>query len=261
MAQKRMFDRDIITQDAFLELPADSKALYFLLGMEADDEGFVSAKKVMRLYGIHTDDSIKLLIAKNFVIPFESGVVVITDWNRNNYLNATRKRPTIYQEERIHVYVDEISLKYACLTDVKPMFNRCLTRGEENRREESRRLDSNESLCPGKSGTNKKGGQKKKYDDDSNEMKLANFMQAEILKHKPDWIMRGSINSWCDTFRLMLERDKREPREICAVIRYCQNDSFWRGNVLSPDKLRKQYDALAIRREEGKKKHEQQDRV
>ena len=79
MARKRMFDIEIINQDSFYELPMDAKALYFLLGMEADDEGFINPKKILRLYG-GTEDSIKILIAKGYLIPFKSGVVVITDW-------------------------------------------------------------------------------------------------------------------------------------------------------------------------------------
>ena len=79
-----MFDLEIINQDSFLDLPMESKALYFLLGMEADDEGFINPKKVLRLYG-GTEDSLKVLIAKNFIIPFSTGVIVITDWKRNNY--------------------------------------------------------------------------------------------------------------------------------------------------------------------------------
>ena len=99
MARKRMFDLDIINQDAFLDLPMEAKAIYFLLGMEADDEGFINPKKVLRLYG-GTEDNIKLLVAKNFLIPFKSGVVVITDWFRNNWLDSRRVKPTIYQEEK-----------------------------------------------------------------------------------------------------------------------------------------------------------------
>lgn len=99
MAQKRMFDKAIIDTDKFMDLPMSSKALYFLLGMEADDEGFVSYKKVMRVHG-GNEDELKILIAKKFLIAFESGVVVITDWNTNNYLDKNRIRETEYQNEK-----------------------------------------------------------------------------------------------------------------------------------------------------------------
>lgn len=99
MAQKRMFDKAIIDTDRFMDLPVSAKAFYFLLGMEADDEGFVSYKKVMRIHG-GTDDDVKILIAKEFLISFPSGVVVITDWNTNNWLDARRIKETEYQNEK-----------------------------------------------------------------------------------------------------------------------------------------------------------------
>lgn len=136
MARKRMFDLDVINQDSFIELPIDAIALYFLLGMEADDEGFVNPKRVMKLYG-GKEDSIKVLIAKGYLIPFESGVVVITDWKRNNYLSKDRVKPTIYQNEKSQIIYDEIIQKYT-------MFNKCLTNVhiEENSIEENR-IDKN----------------------------------------------------------------------------------------------------------------------
>lgn len=99
MAQKRMFDRAVIDTDRFMDLPVSAKALYFLLGMESDDEGFVSYKKVLRIHGGNEDD-IKVLQAKDFVIKFETGVVVITDWRKNNWLDARRIRSTEYVTEK-----------------------------------------------------------------------------------------------------------------------------------------------------------------
>lgn len=126
MARKRMFDKDIINQDSFFDLPMDAKALYFLLGMEADDEGFVSPKKVLRLYG-GTEDSLKVLATKNYIIPFKSGVIVITDWKRNNYIQKDRLKPTIYQQEKEQLSYDEETQKYICLSNVKQVLNDCST--------------------------------------------------------------------------------------------------------------------------------------
>lgn len=94
-----MFDRAIIDTDKFMDMSMGTKALYFLLGMEADDEGFVSHKKVMRIHGGNEDD-LRVLVAKGFVIVFPSGVSVITDWNKNNWLDSRRIRPTEYQKEK-----------------------------------------------------------------------------------------------------------------------------------------------------------------
>jgi hypothetical protein len=94
-----MFSSQIVSSDDFLEMPLTSQALYFHLGMSADDDGFVSPRKVLRMTGAGQDD-LKVLIAKNFVIPFESGVIVITHWKQNNYLRNDRYTPTIYKAER-----------------------------------------------------------------------------------------------------------------------------------------------------------------
>ena len=138
-----MFDLDIINQDTFLDLPMDAIALYFLLGMEADDEGFINPKKVLKLYG-GKEDSIKILILKGYLIPFESGVVVITDWKRNNYLQRDRIKPTIYQDEKSQIVFDEILQKYMlfnkCLTNVNIEENRIVENSiDKNRRDKSMR--------------------------------------------------------------------------------------------------------------------------
>lgn len=99
MAVKRMFSMKIVDTDWFMDMPASSQNLYFHLSMRADDDGFVSSpKRIVKLIGASEDDY-KLLIAKNFIIPFESGVCVIKDWRINNYLRNDRKTNTIYQEE------------------------------------------------------------------------------------------------------------------------------------------------------------------
>lgn len=96
---KRMFSLDIVDTDKFLEMPVSSQNLYFHLGMRADDEGFVSSpKKIATFVGCNIDD-LRLLISKEYLIPFESGVVVITHWNCNNWVRADRKQPTQYPKE------------------------------------------------------------------------------------------------------------------------------------------------------------------
>lgn len=100
MAERRMFSKTIIDSDMFLDMPTSSRLLYFDLSMRADDDGFVnSPKKIIRMTGASQDD-LKLLIAKNFIIPFESGVVVIKHWKIHNYIRNDRYKPTICQEEK-----------------------------------------------------------------------------------------------------------------------------------------------------------------
>ena len=95
-----MFSKDITSSDLFVDMPASSQLLYFQLGMEADDEGFIgNAKMLSRAYGANNDD-LKLLQAKGFIIIFESGVTVVRDWNINNQIRKDRFKPTIYQNEK-----------------------------------------------------------------------------------------------------------------------------------------------------------------
>ena len=94
-----MFTQKIIDSDAFLDMPLSSQALYFHLNMRADDDGFVNnPKRVQRTIGASEDD-LKLLIVKRFVIGFDSGVIVIKHWKMHNTLRKDRYNPTQYQEE------------------------------------------------------------------------------------------------------------------------------------------------------------------
>jgi len=124
MASKRMFAKNIIETDDFMDMPMPTKALYFLLGMEADDEGFVSPKRVIRIYGGNEDD-LKVLIAKGFVIQFKSGVVVITDWHENNYLDKNRMRETKYQAEKalLSLSANKYHMLNKSLTSAKQSLN------------------------------------------------------------------------------------------------------------------------------------------
>lgn len=100
-----MFSNDIVDSDAFLEMPNDSQLLYFYLGMQADDDGFVTPKKVMRMIG-SSEDNLKILIAKGFVISFETGIIVIRHWREHNYIRADRYNPTRYLEEKKKLRLD-----------------------------------------------------------------------------------------------------------------------------------------------------------
>lgn len=142
MAQKRMFDKGLIETDSFMDMPMPTKALYFLLGMEADDEGFVSPNRVMRIYGGNADD-LKVLIAKGFVIQFESGVIVITDWKKNNWLDSRRIKETVHQAEK--KLLGESKEKYFLLSNGLANAEPEERRVEENSREEKEEETEKES--------------------------------------------------------------------------------------------------------------------
>jgi len=103
MAQRRMFSLKIVDTDSFVDMPAGARLLYYDLAMRADDDGFVSnPKKIMRMTNSSEDD-FKVLIAKQFIIPFDSGICVISDWKIHNYIQADRYQETIYLEEKAQI--------------------------------------------------------------------------------------------------------------------------------------------------------------
>ena len=130
MARKRMFDKTIIDSDDFLELPITSQALYFHLNMRADDDGFVNNwKAILKMTGTKEDD-LKLLIVKSFVIPFESGVIVIKHWRINNFLRKDRHTDTKFQKELSMLSVAD-NQEYVWLTSGQPSIEK--NRIEKNR--------------------------------------------------------------------------------------------------------------------------------
>lgn len=107
MAERRMFAKTIIDSDAFLDMPLSTQALYFHLSMRADDEGFINnPKKIQRMVGSSEDD-LKLLTAKRFILSFDSGVIVIKHWKLHNYIRSDRFKPTMYLEEKSQLITKE----------------------------------------------------------------------------------------------------------------------------------------------------------
>ena len=120
MAERRMFAKTIVTSDAFLDMPASTRCLYFLLGMVADDDGFVNnPKSIMRQAGSTTDD-MNLLIAKRFILTFQSGVVVIKHWCIHNTIQKDRYKETKYLEEKSTLMLDGNKAYTEAVSDVYP---------------------------------------------------------------------------------------------------------------------------------------------
>ena len=123
MAQKRMFDKTITNSDDFLEMPMSSQVLYFHLSMNADDDGFINNwKSIMRMTGTKEDD-LKVLIAKQFIIPFDSGVIVIKHWRINNFLRKDRHVETTHKEELAMLEIND-KQEYAWLTNGQPRIDK-----------------------------------------------------------------------------------------------------------------------------------------
>ena len=170
MAQKRMFSLSVVDTDKFLEMPVSARLLYYELGMRADDDGFVDNwKKILLFTGLKEDD-VKILIAKDFIIPFESGIIVIKHWRMNNYLQNDRVKATTHQNELKSLKLDEnnvYTLDTTCIhhkndepqkipesTDVYTLDTTCIHSIDKNSIEENRldeiRLEENNISSPAK---------------------------------------------------------------------------------------------------------------
>ena len=145
---KRMFSMSVIDTDSFLEMPISSRLLYYDLGMRADDDGFVdNYKKILLFTGLKEDD-LKVLIAKKYIIPFQSGVLVIRHWKLNNYLRSDRYEETTHSNEKALLEVENREYKVKNETNKNvgiPMVDQMATGGipskdknsiEKNKKEE-----------------------------------------------------------------------------------------------------------------------------
>lgn len=123
MAQRRMFSMKIIDTDKFLEMPQTTRLLYYDLCMRADDDGFVaSPKKIMRMVGCSEDD-LRILFGKSYIIPFESGICVVKHWKIHNYIQSDRYQPTEYKEEKAKLLLldNKYELDTKCIQNVSEM--------------------------------------------------------------------------------------------------------------------------------------------
>lgn len=126
MAERRMFAKSIVMSDAFLDMPLSARCLYFTLGMFADDDGFVNSPKgIMRQCGASQDD-MNILIAKQFVILFDTGVIVIKHWRIHNYIQNDRYKETVCMEEKSLL---SITKEKAYSLDLNSMDIECIQNG------------------------------------------------------------------------------------------------------------------------------------
>lgn len=133
MAERRMIAKSIVFSDDFLDMPLSSRCLYFTFLTIADDDGFINnPKSIIRQCGASNDD-LRLLIAKSYIIPFESGVIVIKHWKMHNYIKSDRYKETPCKDEKSQL----ITLKdksYALKNDepLEPLKNeQCIQSGTE----------------------------------------------------------------------------------------------------------------------------------
>lgn len=222
MAEKRMFAKTIIDSDAFLDMSLSTQALYFHLSMRADDDGFVNnPKKIQRMIGAG-DDELKMLIAKKFIIPFESGVCVIKHWRIHNYIQNDRYKETVYKDEKSHLILKENkAYKYVdtpCIQTVSKVETQI--RLDKNR-EDKNRLELEENRLELEESKLEVGNKKKKTEYDliienyTNDLQLRNTIYEFIKMRKA---IKAPMTS--NALNLMLKKlDKLAPNDIHCDVR------------------------------------------
>lgn len=224
MAKKRMLSLQIVDTDAFLDMPLSTQALYFHLVMRADDEGFIpNVKRIMRLIGCQ-DDDLKILISKRFILTFESGVVVIKHWLIHNTIRMDRFNETVYLEEKNTLNIKE---------------NRGYTENGNQMATSRQHKLSKVKLS--------------KVNLTSEDYKLATLLK-ELIKENLPTFKDPNIDNWASDINKLHRIDKYTYEQIEYIIKWCQDDSFWRSNILSASKLRKQFIQLVAKAQTKKSK-------
>lgn len=158
MAQKRMFTMKIVDSDAFLDMPATTQCLYFHLNMRADDDGFIgNPKRIMKITGASEDD-LRLLIAKRFVLTFEDGVIVIKHWRMHNTLSRDRYTETSYIDEKRMLLLKEngsYSLASGNVIDDTKLIERSNRQTHNRRNKDATKTHSDKGLDIDKEKDNK----------------------------------------------------------------------------------------------------------
>ncbi len=241
MAERRMFSKEIIDSDAFLDMPVSTQNLYFHLGMRADDQGFVnSPNKIMNTCKASKND-IDLLIAKSFIIPFESGVVVIKHWLINNLIRADRLKPTRYQEEYAQL---NVKINDAYSLSAGAIVNQLTTKCQPNDRVGKDSIGK-DSIGKDNSGKHLYGAYKWIALTDSQMEKLIEeFGQARIdfIVSKLDEYLQGNGN-------------KNKYKDFNLVIRRAIRDKWFdKGDILggcdNPNKVIRNIEEIDVSKEE-----------
>lgn len=220
MAERRMFAKKITESDAFLDMPSSTQMLYFHLSMNADDDGFVNnPKKIQRMCGA-SDDDFKLLLAKSFVLLFESGVIVIKHWKMHNYIQADRYRPTDYVEEKSMLGLKK---NKAYTLDVNKMDTKCIqdvSVGKDSIDKVS--IDKN-SIVKDSKGESVRGGKTKRFIPPSVEeveqycLERSNNIDAQsfidFYESKGWMIGKNKMKDWKAAVRTWERSRKQENKE------------------------------------------------
>lgn len=243
---RRMFDTTITSTDQFLDMPIGSQLLYFHLGMHADDDGFVaSPRSVMRMVG-GTEDELKMLYAKKFLLLFDSGVCVIKHWRINNYVRKQIYKPTKYDREKAQLYIRPNGAYTLDPTNAVaiPEGHYTLENIGETASTSRRRNVDLGKVRLGKDRLESSTATKVRFEQ--RDMKLAELLRDLIAENYPNWQEPKTLDRWAEDINKIIRLDKRTEQQVEYVIRWVQRNDFWAKNILSGSKLRKQFNRLVV---------------
>lgn len=231
MADKRMMSKSVIDTDVFLDMPTSTQCLYFQLLLRADDDGFLkNAKTIMRTVGASQDD-MKLLIAKQYLILFDSGTIVIKHWRIHNYIKKDRYKPTDCEETRLIDVNDKgeyILLEPTCIQNGTTTEPTCIQNGTTGKV----RLEI--ELGKSKGSVNKKIKKESALSADVKRQKLFASYQEKI-KPISGSVEGDRLSSLLDDYGLDLclkaidravLRKRRSLRYISGILRSWQKDGY-----------------------------------
>ena len=236
MAQRRMFSKSITNSSRFLMMPQSSQNLYFHFGMNADDDGFCEHFTIMRMTESKPDD-LKVLQSKGFVRIFDEKVLVILDWEENNYIRSDRYTASKYLE----IYKTEIKELSHGIPDDNQLVDTLATQVRLGKV----RLGKEESLP--------------ENIDDQIYLEIAEqlyFDIQELVKPPKYEKNKPNIAIWIKSIRQLHKLDKRPIDEIKLVAAWAVRDSFWRANILSGKALRDKYNTLYLQMINSKRKND-----
>lgn len=241
MAEKRMFTQKIIDSDAFLDMPLSTQCLYFHLNMRADDDGFINnPKKIQRMVGSN-DDDLKILIAKRFLLIFESGVIVIKHWKMHNTLQKDRYKPTQYIEElnELELNVNKSYTEKKCVSfqsqKIEELETEKLEVIEEKTNAEEEQFNLFWSLYP------KKDGKKKAFTTFKSIKFKVNQFELFIKKVKRDAEnLRTREKQYIPNAQTYLNRE--DWRDENTYLQTIEKTNNWKKQEVIPDHYKENYE-------------------
>ena len=212
MAERRMMSKKIIHSDAFMDMPVSTQNLYFYLLLDGDDDGFVnSPKRIQRLIGASDDDT-KILLAKKFIISFDSGVIVIKHWKMHNYIQRDRYKPTSYTDEKSKLTLEKnnvYTMDTECIQNVHVGKDRLgeVRLGEVNNTVQKTKFEifidllfehfGDRKILTHKNKINKSVA-KKEFSNDFDAVELANAYSAYVMQNKS---MAVRLDKWLIAYK------------------------------------------------------------